>query len=178
MDVFREHITASKPEAICNEEEESDIRTEFQICSHNTTTQLYEDIQTINSPKIVMDIVCQALKDLSDECIGYLLECFLEDDLQDIKILHLEEVIAFLLKFEKLKITKNAISECEAVLEIMNNIVDNEETTEENERIQKFTKISEREVSSSKAQPNFSVFPFPQLVILIMALSLENITSC
>ena len=69
---------------ICNEEEESDIRTEFQICSHNTTTQLYEDIQTINSPKIVMDLVCQALKDLSDECIGYLLECFLEDDLLDI----------------------------------------------------------------------------------------------
>ena len=91
LDVFREHITASKSEAICNEEEESDIRTEFQICSHNTTTQLYEDIQTINSPKIVMDIVCQALKDLSDECIGYLLECFLEDDLLDIKRLYLQD---------------------------------------------------------------------------------------
>merc|ERR1711892_110091 len=172
---YREHITTTKTGTmtICNEEEESDIRTEFQICSHNTTTQLYEDIQTINSDRSVMDIVCQALKDLSDECIGYLLDCFLEDDLLDMKRLHLEEVTGFLLKFENVKITKNTISECEAVQEIFNNIDLKEEITEENERFQTFTKISEREASLSKARSNFIVFHFSPLMILLIAMSLK-----
>ena len=43
-----------------------------------------------------MDTVFQSLKDLSEGCFGYFLECFLVEDLIDMKKLHFEEVIKFL----------------------------------------------------------------------------------
>ena len=85
---IRESFISKEPEAICVEEEELDIRIQFQICSHNTSTQLYEDVRNMSSAENVMDSVCQALKDLSEECFGYLMECFLVEDLMDMKKLN------------------------------------------------------------------------------------------
>ena len=75
-----------------------DVRVQFQICSHNTSTQLYEDVQTNTSGESVMSSVCLALRDLSDQCFGFLTGCFLFDDVVGMKKLHFEEVINFLLK--------------------------------------------------------------------------------
>ena len=105
----------TEPDALCIQEEEFNIRIQFQICSHNTSTQLYEDVRNMSSAENFMDSVCQALKDLSEECFGYLLECFPIEDLMDMKKLHFDVAINFLLKFADGKITKNKVSECGAV---------------------------------------------------------------
>ena len=100
MDIYllfiRENLISREQEAICIQEEELEIRIQFQICSHSTSTQLYEDVQNMNSAENVMAGVCQALKDLSEECFGYLLECFPIEDPMVMKKLLFEEV---LLKF-------------------------------------------------------------------------------
>ena len=103
----------------------------------------------MNSAENVMGGVCQALKDLSEECFGYLLECFPIEDLMDMKKLHFEEVINFLLKFADGKITKNKVSECGAVKEIMDDISIMEAMDEENESFQTVPKLFEREATNN-----------------------------
>ena len=112
----------TEPEALCIQEEEFEIRIQFQICSHNTSTQLYEDVQKMKIGENAMDTLCQGLKDLSEECFGYLQECFLVEDLVDMKKLHFEEVVNFLLKFADGKITMDTVSECDAVTKNLSDI--------------------------------------------------------
>ena len=95
-----------------------------------------------------MDTVCQGLMDLSEECFGYLLECFLVEDLVDMKKLHFEEVVNFLLKFADGKITMDTVSECDAVKQILNDIASIENMDKENERLQTVTKVFEREATN------------------------------
>merc|ERR1719369_833097 len=131
---YRGEMTSSKSEGLCSEEEESEIRFEFQICSHNTSTKLFQEIQELsNQDQTTMESVCKALKDLSEECIGYLLECFLEEDLLEVKKLHFKEVIDTLLNFDNKSINEEDIFECEAVKEIMNSDLE-EALNEESER--------------------------------------------
>jgi len=158
-------IPSPRPGSLCSKEEESEIRFQFQLCSHNTTTQLYQDIQEPNNP--VMDVVCQALKDLSEECIGFLIECFREEDLVDIKKLHFKEVINNLATFQSKNIQTSKISECEAVKEIMKISDADEEVNVESESLGGITKISVREVMLSSGERNSSVSHILLFAILL-----------
>ena len=115
-------------------------RSESSFKSVLTTTAL--------SGENVMDSVCQALKDLSEKCFGFLLKCFLVEDLIDMKKLHLEKVINFFLKFADGKITKDKVSECEVVKEIMDDIANIEETKNGKQRFQTVHKLFEQEATS------------------------------
>jgi len=163
---YREESTLPSPGpgSLCSKEEESEIRFQFQMCSHNTTTQLYQDIQELKTP--VMDIVCQALKDLSDECIGFLIECFREEDLVEIKKLHLKEVINNLVTLESKNVKELKIDDCEVVKEIMNNSDNDEEVNEESESLKGMTKISVREVMLSSGELSSNVSHILLLAIL------------
>jgi len=163
---YREESTLPSPGhgSLCSKEEESEIRFQFQMCSHNTTTQLYQDIQELKTP--VMDIVCQALKDLSDECIGFLIECFREEDLVEIKKLHLKEVINNLVTLESKNVKEQKIDDCEVVKEIMNNSDNDEEVNEESESLKGMTKISVREVMLSSGELSSNVSHILLLAIL------------
>ena len=142
-------MTHKELEAKCVQEEEFRIRIQFQICSHNTSTQLYEDLQAMDIGENAMDTVCQGLRDLSEECFGYLLECFLVEDLVDMKKLHFEEVINFLLKFADGKITNDTVSECNSVKEIMDDISSIDDMDEEIQRFQTLPKIFERDATNN-----------------------------
>ena len=126
-----------------------EIRIQFQICFHNTSTQLYKDIQNLTSGENVIDTVFQSLKDLSEDCFGYFLECFLVEDIIDVKKLHFEEVIKCLHNFADDKITKDQVSKCEAVKEIMDDIASIEDMDEENQRFQAVHKVVEREARNN-----------------------------
>lgn len=141
---YRKNLIHNEPEAICVQEEELDVRIQFQICSHNTSTQLYEDVKAMEIGEDAFDIVCQGLKDLSEECFGYLLECFLAEDLMEMKKLHFQEIINFLLKFADGKITKDTVSECDAVKEIMEDVASIDNMHEEIQGYQTTPKLVER----------------------------------
>ena len=156
-------------------EEESEIRFQFQICSHNTTTQLYQDIQDLdNTDEDIMDIVCEALKDLSDECIGFLMECFNEDELVDMKKLHFKEIISTLSEFDSVKVKVSSISECEAVKEVMNYRDSDEEVFEESESLEGMTKMSVREVMLSSGELNSAVSHTLHITVLLFTFILVS----
>ena len=114
-----------------------------------------------------MDIVCEALKDLSDECIGFLMECFNEDELFDVKKLHFKEIISTLSEFESLKIKVSSISECESVKEVMNYRDSDEEVFGESESLEGMTKMSVREVMLSSGELNSAVSHTLHITVLL-----------
>ena len=114
-----------------------------------------------------MDTVCQALKDLSEECIGFLTECFRDEDLVEIKKLHLKEVINNLMTFESKSVKESKIANCEVVKDIMNSSDTDEEVNEESESLQGMTKISVREVMLSSGELSSNVSHILLLAILL-----------
>lgn len=192
---YRRRMASREPEIGCSQEEEEESRVQFQICSHNTTTQLYEDVQTLNTLNSVMDSVCQALKDLSDECFSYLAECL--PDISEMKKLHFKEVTDFLVKIADGKVIKNDISECDAFNEVLNsdkkmnsdyiekhvemNVKSDgndykamDEMSEENERFPKILKISEKEVAVGNAQSIFQPCVLACLCLWVIIVRLVN----
>ena len=144
-----------------------EIRIEFQVCSHNTSTQMFEDVQNMNRGENAMDSACQALKDLSEECYAYIVDCFLVEDHIDTPKLHIAKIIKFILKFGEGKITEDTVSKCEAVKEIMDDLASVEGMDEKRQRLQKVSKLFEREAT------NYAMFSNP-LVWLVMFVVLIN----
>eukprot|EP00091_Calanus_sinicus_P002428 TRINITY_DN12467_c0_g1_i4.p1 TRINITY_DN12467_c0_g1~~TRINITY_DN12467_c0_g1_i4.p1 ORF type:complete len:320 (+),score=76.99 TRINITY_DN12467_c0_g1_i4:137-961(+) len=163
---YRESLIHKEPEALCVEEEELDIRIQFQICSHNTSTQLYEDVQDMEIGENALDTVCEGLKDLSEACFGYLLECFLVEDLMEMKKLHFEEVINFLLKFADGKITEDNVYECDAVKEIMDDIASIDKMDEEILRFKAVPKIVERGATNDAT--SMLIHQIMRLVVIVV----------
>ena len=139
--MVRREISDRESEVDCSQDQEEESRVQFQICSHNTTTQLYKEVQNTSTFDSVIDIVCEALDDLSGECFGYLSECLPGEDLKVMKKLHFEEVMSFLVRTLGEKVTMNDISACNAVKNVIYDEMDtnnddhnNEEEFKENNR--------------------------------------------
>merc|ERR1719474_37173 len=128
----------------CSADEEVDARTQFQICSHNTTTQLYEDLINMISETEVEASICEAFDDLSGECFDNLLVCFHPTDLVMMKKQQFEKIISYLSSSLKRNISKVKIFKCPVVKEVLER---ESHTLFENEEL-KASKKSEREISS------------------------------
>ena len=157
-------MISKEPEGACIQGE-LEIRIEFQVCSHNTRTQMFEYVQ--NRGENAMDSACQALKDLSEECYAYIVDCFLVEDHIDTPKLHLAKIIKFILKFGVGKITEDTVSKCEAVKEMMDDLASVEDMDEKRQRLQKVSKLFDREAT------NYALFSNP-LVWLVMLVVLIN----
>ena len=189
--MFRRRIAERESEVDCSQDNEDESRVQFQICSHNTTTQLYEEVQNTNTLDSVIDIVCEALDDLSGECFGYLSECLPGEDLIVMKKLHFEEVISFLVRTVGKKVTKDDISSCDAVNNVIYDEMDtnnddhnneedmkeknrkslqkgNKQMYEENERLQNSKFVERKKRKGSGAQTFHLCFGHTKCLLFVV----------
>ena len=92
-----------------------EIQTEFQTCSHSTSTAVYQAIHSLSSAKLVANKLCKALTTIGTVCIKKLSECFAVEDLLQMRKSHLEEMKNFLLRISSEKVSDDALDNCKVM---------------------------------------------------------------
>lgn len=77
----------------CTEEQRERGRDRFQICSHNTSTAVYNEVELLTSPSLLLDSLCHALSSLSTTCFSHLANCLPREDLKEMHRLHMADVV-------------------------------------------------------------------------------------
>ena len=111
----------------CSTEEEMDSRLQFQICSHNISTSLYEEMIKAEDGQIDADSICSGFDELSNTCFGYLLNCLLEDEVQGMKPEHMQQTFDFMLESTKMNLNEKSLLKCESLHEIVGSYDKNSE---------------------------------------------------
>jgi len=102
-------------EVLCSDERTVEIQTEFQTCSHSTSTAVYQAIHSLSSAKLVANKLCKALTTIGTVCIKKLSECFAVEDLLQMRKSHLEEMKNFLLRISSEKVSDDALDNCKVM---------------------------------------------------------------
>ena len=85
----------------CDDGETTAAQSEFQQCSHSTSTKMYEIILDLEQPKLetIVDTLCSGLSTIGTQCVRSLSQCFAESDLRQIRSSHLTEMKKFFMSF-------------------------------------------------------------------------------
>jgi len=122
-------------EGACSVAEVSDVQTEFQECSHNISTKLYDDIQRLEEGRFSRDTndlaeeliredsgddsldplkdikprCCTALGSIAKDCIESFNKCFSREDAEQIKRQHIQQMQLY---YEKIYNSVGNLSDC------------------------------------------------------------------
>ena len=115
----------------------------------------------MNSDTEVQESICEAFNNLSDECFGYLLECFHPNDLMMMKKLQFDKIISYLSSSLYKNISKVNILNCPEVRKV---IELESSTIQKNEEELNPSKKSEREILNSGSNS----LPYTSILISIL----------
>jgi len=122
-------------EGACSVAEVSEVQTEFQECSHNISTKLYDDIQSLEEGRFSRDTndlaeelnredsgddsldplkdikprCCIALGSIAKDCIESFNKCFSREDAEQIKRQHIQQMQQY---YEKIYSSVGDLSDC------------------------------------------------------------------
>lgn len=122
-------------EGACSVAEVSEVQTEFQECSHNISTKLYDDIQRLEEGRFSRDTndlaeeliredsgddsldplkdikprCCTALGSIAKDCIESFNKCFSREDAEQIKRQHIQQMQLY---YEKIYNSVGDLSDC------------------------------------------------------------------
>jgi len=122
-------------EGACSVSEVSEVQREFQECSHNISTKLYEDIQKLEEGRFSRDTndlaeeliredsevdsldplkdtkprLCTALESIAKDCIESFNKCFSQEDAEQIKRQHIQQMQEY---YEKIYSNVGNLSDC------------------------------------------------------------------
>ena len=112
---FRESGRAEgdgEDDVLCDDDTTRKVQEKLQTCSHTISTEVYHDIQDLDSPKKISQKLCKALSAIGTVCVKDLNQCFATEDLLQMRKSHLEEMKSFLLRISQDKLKKNALDDC------------------------------------------------------------------
>jgi len=144
-------------EGACSVAEVSEVQTEFQECSHNISTKLYDDIQRLEEGRFSRDTndlaeeliredsgddsldplkdikprCCTALGSIAKECIESFNKCFSREDAEQIKRQHIQQMQQYYEKIYKYNI--GDLSDCPQLKFLNEEIVYDEEEYDDSE---------------------------------------------
>merc|ERR1712051_378802 len=147
-------------EGACSVSEVSEVQREFQECSHNISTKLYEDIQKLEEGRFSRDTndlaeeliredsevdsldplkdtkprLCTALESIAKDCIESFNKCFSQEDAEQIKRQHIQQMQEH---YEKIYSNVGNLSDCPQLKFLNEEIVYDEEEGE-------FTDVEEK----------------------------------
>jgi len=99
-------------DVLCDDDTTRKVQEKLQTCSHTISTEVYHDIQDLESPKKISQKLCKALSAIGTVCVKDLNQCFATEDLLQMRKSHLEEMKSFLLRISQDKLKKNALDDC------------------------------------------------------------------
>jgi len=117
-------------EVRCDDGETTAAQSEFQQCSHSTSTKMYEIILDLEQPKLetIVDTLCSGLSTIGTQCVRSLSQCFAESDLRQIRSSHLTEMKKFFMSFSP-QLSPGSLDTCKILDYTHTEDDDNEETT-------------------------------------------------
>ena len=114
----------------CDDGETTAAQSEFQQCSHSTSTKMYEIILDLEQPKLetIVDTLCSGLSTIGTQCVRSLSQCFAESDLRQIRSSHLTEMKKFFMSFSP-QLSPGSLDTCKILDYTHTEDDDDEETT-------------------------------------------------
>jgi len=142
----------------CSVAQVSNVQTDFQECSHNISSKLYLDVQTLEERRFSRDTndlaselvredddseidsldplkdikprCCEALEAIAKDCIKSFEQCFSREDAQQIKRQHIQQMSEY---YEKIYSGVGDLAECPQLKFLEYEIVYDDETEEDEE---------------------------------------------
>merc|ERR1740131_847485 len=96
----------------CSQMETQSSRELFEICSHNSTTAAYDEVEEYGSAENALAILCSALVTLKLECFPLLSSCLPQEDLIEMEKLQLEQTMGFMITVVRNRVSKQQLEEC------------------------------------------------------------------
>merc|ERR1719370_1075596 len=87
-------------------------RAKFQICSHNTTTAAYSEVRGQQDVSLVLSSCCRALQRMERRCYRHLTDCLSPEDVEEVKKVHMVEILDYLLAMAEGKVSKHQLDTC------------------------------------------------------------------
>jgi len=112
---------AMKPK--CSKEETETKRAEFEMCSHNTTSTIYKEVNKSKDTGSLFKNICDSLYWLSSECFGNLAVCMFQKDFDSLKSLHMEGVLHHVSQFLGDGLNISSLFDCTSATKKISNIL-------------------------------------------------------
>merc|ERR1719430_596858 len=106
-------------------------RAKFQICSHNTTTAAYSEVRGQQDVSLVLSSCCRALQRMERQCYRHLTDCLSSEDVQDVKKVHMVEIMDYLMAMAEGKVARWQLERCRESNDDMMDNIEGEELDEE-----------------------------------------------
>jgi len=87
-------------------------RAKFQICSHNTTTAAYSEVREQEDASVVLSSCCRALQRMERRCYRHLTDCLSSEDVQEVKKVHMVEIMDYLMAMAEGKVARWQLERC------------------------------------------------------------------
>ena len=92
MFFFRAHHLHSEDSGGCTEKDYDKSQLEFQQCIHSISSHLNDVIVDLTESGIIHDTLCEALNDVTNDCIPFLAKCLDTEDLLVLNKSHMENL--------------------------------------------------------------------------------------
>jgi len=99
----------------CSDSRTTEIQKQFQNCSHEISTAVYEESLDMFSPSKITYKLCKALSDIGSICVNHLKQCFATEDVKQMRKSSLEEMKEFLIRIVDGKVTSDSLNACKAL---------------------------------------------------------------
>jgi len=115
---FRESGRTTAEEVLCSDTKTLEIQKQFQKCSHEISTAVYEASLELTSPRVITTKLCKALGDIGSVCVKHLRQCFASEDVRQMRRSNMQEMKEFLIRIVDGKVTSDALDTCKALVQV------------------------------------------------------------
>ena len=121
------HIMQQEVPDLCTDEETVKSQQEFQSCTHSITGMINDAIPSISSVKSVTILLCNAISNISSDCVEHLEKCLDSEDVSIMSKNHIEQLTAYFVNLASDKVDDDfSLENCEDSLNT-SNVVDKSE---------------------------------------------------
>ena len=121
------HIMQQEEPDLCTDEETVKSQQEFQSCTHSITRMINYAIPSITSVKSVTLLLCNAISNISSDCVEHLEKCLDSEDVSIMSKNHIEQLTAYFVNLASDKVDDDfSLENCEDSLNT-SNVVDKSE---------------------------------------------------
>jgi len=144
---FRPHYTWYEDED-CSEEETRKSQEEFQSCTHSITYLVNDKITNLHSINNISSILCDALSNISSNCVQHLERCFEPEDVLIMSESHIEQLKVFFTNLAGDKVRDDLdLDDCDKTVDQLETINDNSNiVNEENKEPDQIKLLPKHEV--------------------------------
>jgi len=89
------HTMQQEDPELCTDEETVKSQEEFQSCTHSITGMINDAIPSLDSVKSVTILLCNAISNISSDCVEHLEKCLDSEDVSIMSKNHIEQLTAY-----------------------------------------------------------------------------------